>query len=302
MSMHPIGLAALFALASAVAAPSAEAQSPRERMIVSDAWVAEHLNDPTVVLLHVGDKAEYDREHLPGARYVPLRETAAPHIEGQLHLELPPAAQMRERLAALGISDDSRIVLYWGKDWITPTTRIYLTLDYLGLGDRTAILDGGMQLWKKNGRPVTAELPAITPGRLSARPTKDVIVRLADVKAASAGKKGVRIIDARAPVFYDGNDGPEGRAGHIPGAISLPYDRIADENAVILGDTALAERFRAAGVRPGDTIIAYCHIGQQATAIVFAARLLGYEAKLYDGSYDEWGGRTTLPVALPDHD
>ena len=75
-------------------------------------------------------------------------------------LEIPPAATLDSLLESLGVSDASRIVLYWAKDWYSPTTRVFLTLDYLGLGDRTSILDGGFAAWKAAGGPVTTDVAA----------------------------------------------------------------------------------------------------------------------------------------------
>ena len=120
-------LALTLAPALSVAAPS-----PREGLVVSVAWLAQHLKDPDLVLLHVGDKAEYDTAHIPGARFVSLRDVSASGAPEALTLELPPADVLREKLSALGVSDGSRIVVYFGKDWVSPTTRLIFTLDAAG--------------------------------------------------------------------------------------------------------------------------------------------------------------------------
>ena len=267
-------------------------------LTVSTAWLARHLNDRDLVLLHVGDSAEYAREHIPGARYASLRSVSVSSHdhENGLMLELPPADSLRTRLEALGISDDSKVVIYYGNDWVSPATRIVFTLDYAGLGDRTVLLDGGMPAWKKAGHRVTREAPGATRGKLSALRTRPLVVDAAWVKA-HLDAPGIRVIDGRSPVYYDGVEaGTGGRKGHIAGARSIPFTEIADDSLRIRPMAHLRAVFDRAGVAPGDTVVAYCHIGQQATAVLFAARALGHPVRLYDGSFQDWARRADFPV------
>ena len=281
------------ALALVIAAPlRAGAQGPATPLVGAQ-WLARHIDDAGLVLLHVGDRAQYDREHIPGARFVAPRDLAVER-DG-LVLELPEPATLRERLEKLGIGDDSRVIVYFGEDWLTPATRVLFTLDAAGLGARSALLDGGMRAWKRAGGRVTAELPATKRGTLSVGRAPEMVVDAAWVRARRDGP-GVAIVDARAEGFYDGSAPSHHRPGHIPGAKSIPFSSIATDSLTILPATRLAELFRAAGVQPGDTVVAYCHIGQQATAIVLAARVLGHPVKLYDGSFEDWSRRTELPV------
>ena len=140
----------------------AQGTDVRSKILVSSDWLSKHLNDRNLVLLHVGDNAEYDKEHLPGARFVKLDDIADSDHEtpGALMLQMPAPDKLRERLAGLGISDDSRVIVYYGNDWVTPSTRVIFTLDYAGLGNQSSLLDGGMQQWKKDNHPVTSEVPA----------------------------------------------------------------------------------------------------------------------------------------------
>lgn len=302
----PFILSAGAAFALALPAPRVPAASPRDALVVSVAWLAQHLKDPDLVLLHVGDKAEYAAAHIPGARFVELREIAESDRTGAgngLTLEMPSPDVLRERLQALGISDGSRIVVYFGKDWLSPTTRVIFTLDYAGLGERVSLLDGGQPAWVRDGHAVTAEVGAIRPGALSPLETRKTVVT-ADFVREHARDKGLAIVDARDRTFYDGTksggrreDAP--KFGHIPGAVSLPFSETADDSLQLHSAAELQARFAAAGVKAGDTIVAYCHIGQQATAVVFAARTLGIKALLYDGSFEDWTKNPDAPLENP---
>jgi thiosulfate/3-mercaptopyruvate sulfurtransferase len=285
-----------------IAAPGAAA--PRDGLIVTTAWLAQHLTDPDLVLLHVGDKAEYDARHIPGARYVALSDISVTGPAGTgLTLEMPPAADLRERLANLGISDRSRIVVYYGKDWVSPSTRVIFTLDYAGLGDATSLLDGGMDAWTRDGHDVTAVVPPARHGTLSPHEPRALIVD-ADYVLAHLKTPQTAIVDARDTTFYDGTQtGGRGearhRTGHIAGAHSVPFSSLTDEKLHVKPTGELAAIFERAGVQPHDTVVAYCHVGQQATAVIFAARVLGHPVLLYDGSFEDWSRHPDYPVDVP---
>ena len=288
-----------FVAQAAVAVQLAQAATPpREAMLASVEWLAEHVADPGLVLLHVGDKAEYETAHLPGAQYVAARDLAAPPSPGALGLELPQPDAIRATLEKLGISDSSRIVVYFGKDWVTPATRVYFTLDYFGLGDRSSLLDGGMPAWQAQGKPTTAELRVPVRGRLTnLRPNPDLVAS-AEWLQGRLRQAGVAVVDARLPRFFEGEEsGGMPRAGRIPGAKNIPFSTLVTEPDNKLKDrAALEEILKAAGATESDTVVSYCHIGQQATLVYFAARYTGRAAKLYDGSWQEWSRREELPI------
>lgn len=297
-------------------APAASAQvangSTREKLVVTPAWLAEHLADRDLVILQVGRKETYDAGHVPGARLVnfdagalaaPMDHTKPDHVM----LEMPDTESLRQQLAALGISDNSKIVVVPADNYWSPSTRIVLTLDYAGLSN-VMWLNGGTKGWVDYGRALTAEAPDVKPGNLSPLKVRPIVV---DEKFVldHVRKPGFAIVDARNRSFYDGippqrqSDGPPPKLGHIPGALSAPYDQFATGNAGAGGTTLKSQEeieamFNAAGVKPGDTIIGYCHIGQQATAMLFAARTLGHNVLLYDGSFTEWQ-KKDLPVENP---
>lgn len=286
----------VFALAVVLVVLSAPIQCKvRESMIVSTDWLAKHLKDNSLVLLHVGDKKEYDAAHIPGAQFIQLSDISTPRGSG-LFLELPPVPQLQGTFEKLGVTDKSRIIVYFGKDWVTPTSRVYFTLDYLGLGDRTAILDGGMPAWQAEHRSVTMDVPIPKQGKFTPKPNTKLVVDATWV-AANSHKPGVAILDARDAKFYTGESaGSMPRAGHIPGAKSIPFGSLVEESNKFKSPEALRQLFTIQGVKPQDSVATYCHIGQQASLLYFVARYLGYDAHLYDGSFDDWSRRPELPV------
>ena len=276
---------------------TAQGKLSRADLLVTSDWLATQLQNPKLVLLHVGEKPEYDAGHIPGARFLQLRDISTPMTRDTtvLALEMPAADELRQRLERLGISDDSRIVIYYGNDWVSPSTRALLTLQYMGLGARASLLDGGLPAWKKGGHPVTTDLPAPRTGTLAARTPVPLIVD-ADWVKAHVRAPGFTIVDARNTIFYDGPPSEHApKPGHIPGSVNLVFETPWDENNRLLPEPRLRELFANAGVKPNDTVVAYCHIGQQATALLFAAQTLGYDVKLYDGSFQDWALRG-LPV------
>ena len=280
----------------------AQAQSPRERALVSTEWLAQHLNDSDLVLLHIGDKAGYDASHLPGARHADMNVdlSVSDHSGRGLMLELPPAAALRTALVALGISNASRVVIYGARDSVQTTTRVFFTLDQAGL-DRVSILDGGMSAWVREGRPVTTTPATIRPGSLTGLTARPLVVDAAFVQS-HLSTPGFVVVDARTPAFYSGTQtggamGVSHKTGHIPGARNVPFASTLLSDFRLKSPAELEALFTGAGAKPGDTVIAYCHIGQQATLAMFAARTLGYRVLLYDGSFEDWSLKN-LPVEV----
>ena len=290
-------LAALALLIGCI--PSIQAKEVRSSMIVSTGWLAQHLKDDSLVLLQVGEKDEYTAAHIPGAQFIALADISTPRGAG-LALELPSTAQLQTTFAKLGVSDKSRVVVYFSKDWVTPTARVFFTLDYMGLGDRTSILDGGLPAWRAEGRPVTNEVRTPIAGTFTPHPRQKLVVDFTWVNA-NLNKPGVMILDARASKFYTGEEvGRMPRGGHIPGAKSIPFDSVVEDSNKFKSIETLRQLFNTAGVKKGDSVTTYCHIGQQASLLYFVARYLGYDAHLYDGSFEDWSHRPQLPVEKSD--
>lgn len=288
----PAGEKELFAKGSA--------DAKREPMLVTVDWLGEHLHDPSLVLLQIGEKKDYDKGHIPGAQFLEYESISTPHGQG-LMLELPPMEQLVSVFEKLGVSNDSHVILYFGTNWVTPTTRAYWTLDYMGLGDRTSILNGGLVAWEATHHPVSTESRPPAKGSITPAARKEIVADAAWV-SSHLNQPGVTIIDARTHEFYSGSqsDGNP-RSGHIPGATNLSYlDVIDQDNNKFKSPDALEELFKAAGLKPGNLMVSYCHIGQRATVLYFTAKMLGYDAKMYDGSWEDWSHRKDLPIVTGD--
>jgi thiosulfate/3-mercaptopyruvate sulfurtransferase len=296
------------------AAPSAQVanRSSRDALVVDAAWLGAHLNDANLVILQVGRKATYDAGHVPGARFVDFDNdgiSVGHSASAPLALEMPAAPALHDQLAALGIGDASRVVVVASDGSWSLSTRVVVTLDYAGLAN-VVWLDGGLKTWTDAGRPISKDTPAVKIGALSPLTLRPVVVD-ADFVRTHGRTPGFAIVDARTRTYYDGipltarAGAPQPKLGHIPGALSAPFDAFLEGagtgmgSGMMLGSAAQIEAvFAAAGVKPGDTIIGYCHIGMQATAMLFAARTLGHDVLLYDGSFQDWQKRD-LPVENP---
>src|SRR5690349_17031624 len=258
---------------------AAPASAGREPMLVTVDWLADHLNDPSLVMLQIGEKKDFDKGHIPGAQFLEYESISTPHNHGvTLMLELPPVEQLVSVFERLGVSNRSHVILYFGTNWVSPTTRVYWTLDYLGLGDHTSILNGGLVAWEASHHAVSTETKQPAKGSITPAPRKEIVAD-ADWVSGHLNKPGVTILDARTHEFYNGSqsDGNP-RSGHIPGAANLSYlDVVDQDNNKFKSPDALKELFRAAGLKPGNLMVSYCHIGQRATVLYFTAKMLGYD-------------------------
>lgn len=246
-------------------------------------------------MLQVGPKAQYDSVHIPGSRSVALSEISLSAAESKLSLELPPAARLKAWAEGLGINNNSRIIVVPSDNALQSATRVFLTLAYMGAMDRTSLLNGGLPAWKGEARPLTADATAPAgAGSFDLKLRPELIAAMQDVEKAIADNK-VAVVDARLEQFYNGNGGGYPRAGHIPNAKNIPLNTVS-ANGFLKDEASLRQLFSTAGVGDGSPVITYCHIGQQATLLWFVATMLGYDARMYDGSFQEWSGTERLPV------
>jgi thiosulfate/3-mercaptopyruvate sulfurtransferase len=262
--------------------------------IVSVDWLSEHIKDPDLVVLHISPiKSEYTREHIEGSRFLWTGYLSNSTPEAN---SVPlPIPSMRKSLQKLGISNHSKIVLSFMSGNIILTCRMYMILDYLGLGDQTYILNGGVEAWKAAGHQLTNKIPAFKKGKFVPSVKNEVFV---DTTWILKNQKNpdVVLIDARPAPFYDGKMGTP-RAGHIPGALNIPSTKLYDESTFkFLSDDKLTELFNKPTISKSKEIVSYCFVGNAASSVYFIARHLGYKVSLYDGSMEEWANRFDLPM------
>lgn len=290
MLRMPIVSAVVFA--SLVGAYPAGAQlATGDGLLVSTQWLVQHQHDKNLTILTVGPEGGYKKEHIAGSRYVKLNDISTKFQPGSLSLEMPPEAELRSVLEKLGISDQSRIVVVFDSGWVTPSSRLFLTLGYAGLANQAVYLDGGTTAWRKAGLPLTADTAAVAPGHLTRSMLPQIIVDHDYIAAVGKNPKA-KLLDARSPASFVHAAGGQESPGHIPGASNLPWGTLFDDSTdLMLPKSELEKKFRAVGVQPGDTVVGYCHVGQFATAMLLAARYLGHPVKLYDGSFQDWTQR-----------
>jgi thiosulfate/3-mercaptopyruvate sulfurtransferase len=251
-------------------------------MLVSTGWLAAQLGSEAPVILHVGSQQDYEKGHIPGARLVTLADISMTGAGG-LRLELPPVPALEAAFGRLGVGDNARVVVYAGTDSVQSATRVWFTLDYLGAGERASLLDGGLAAWQAEGRPLSTEAPRVEPRQFTAHARPEVVVDAAWVRDHLGGSQ-VALVDARTPEYYT--------TAHIPGARNVPFSSLLESDRKMKSAAVLGESLGP----PGKPVASYCHIGQQATVVYFVARYLGRDARLYDGSFQDWSSRKELPV------
>jgi thiosulfate/3-mercaptopyruvate sulfurtransferase len=261
--------------------------APHPEMLVSTDWLAQHLSDPKLVILHVSaNRNAYDAGHIPGARFVPLSDLVVTR-NGVLN-ELPETTALQKVLEGAGVADDTRVILY-GDTSVLPATRAYFTLDYLGHGEHTSLLDGGLGKWNAEGRVVTKDAPASTAGHLSPHPKPGTLVQFDQVsdlaKRAPAASLSPILLDVRPAADFSGEKG-----SHIPTSINASWidSQLSAQNQTLKPEADLRKMYDALGVKADVPVITYCNSGMQASQSYFTLKYLGYDVKLYDGSMSEW--------------
>jgi thiosulfate/3-mercaptopyruvate sulfurtransferase len=241
-----------------------------------------------VVVLSVGATPEfYSNGHILGARQILLNEIAI--TRDGIPNELPPVEKLQAIFAAAGVSNHSRVVLYGERSNLL-AARAYFTLDYLGVAERTSLLDGGLEKWKAEQKPLSNVAVKAKPAKLTIAPRPAILVDTAGMRKLATEK--VALIDARPAREYTGEQLSEDvrKAGHIPGATSLYWMDmlISRENPVLRPEAELRQMYAQAHATVGQPLVTYCRTGMQSSFDYFVAKYLGYEPSMYDASFYEW--------------
>ncbi len=261
-------------------------------LLVTTQWLADHLDDPELMLIDAGESVAYRRAHIRGAAGLPH-----PYLKGHTNdLLVMPPEEFAALVRRLGVSSDGEVILY-DDNASLHAARLWWVFQLYG-HDRVRVVDGGLNAWLEEGRPLTSA-PARRPeGTFEARERSIERCSAADVQAALIA--GKQIWDARSDAEWTGTESRENRrAGHVPGAHHLEWIRVMQGPPY--------RRFRslpeirgileAAGVDPDAPTVTYCQSGIRAAFATFVLRLLGNEAaQAYDGSMAEWANRDDTPL------
>lgn len=280
--VRPLALGMMAALLFTLPRPTAAAPASTEAdTLVSTGWLHQHLDDPHVRVIFIGEREHYDRGHIPGARRLDHMDTV-----GDGH-RLLPVSTLRTVLARAGAADDARVILYGDRPmeigWV------YMALATVGRGDAASLLDGNIDRWRADGYAVsTAAVPPAS-SSFTVGPATDVAVDAAWVKSHLTSP-AVRLLDVRTTDEW--ND------GHLPGAtLVLWQDLLADPRTqAFKSRDELRALFERAGVKPGQQIVTYCAVGLRASLMYWAALTAGLPARVYVGSFQDWRQDRSNPI------
>jgi len=240
---------------------------------------------------------EYLVGHIPGAVFMDLADlvdTGSP-----IDNTLPPPEKFASRMQSLGLGDGSRIVIY-DDSAVKTAARAWFMLKLFGAHD-VAILDGGIAKWKAEGRPLAEGRETLRHRHFTAWQDEGK-VRTKEQMLANVSSGAEQVLDARGAARFTGEEAdprPNIAAGHIPGARNLPYSELFNADGTFKDKAGLAAAFAGAGIDLDKPVVTSCGSGVTACVLLFGMHLLGKEdAKLYDGSWTEWGADPATPKEL----
>ena len=273
--------------------------------LVSTQWVADHIDDPSLVIIEVSidplSKADYASGHIPGSHFVYWKDL----LWHDTDREFPPPEVLAARLRTLGVNNETTVALVG--DPFQFAAYAYWVMTMSGLEERCRLVDGGRRTWVAERRPLTTDVVTPSVGTLNPG-VGDSSSRIGrDQVLAGLGPEGPRLIDMRSPEEYRGErvsppwlafDHGAERGGHIPGARNLFIDNLLSDKGTLLSPGELRDRFEAAGAEEHVEIITYCRLSHRGSLAWFVlTRLLNYpNVRVYDGSWTEWGSIVGFPV------
>ena len=274
--------------------------------IVSPDWLLARLEQPNLVILEVSrfayDDAAYAAGHIPGAHWAHWKDFSWDDTERRF----PDSAEMARRLGALGVGDDTTLVLVG--DTIQFATYPYWVLHMAGQTRGVVILDGGHQTWEAEGRPMTTDIPEPLPPaeRSVTQVDRSSLVGRDDV-LAHLHDDGRALLDMRSDEEYSGErvspyssgfDHGAERKGRIPGSVHLYYERFLDETGRFKDGPGIQAELRESGVADDAELVTYCRLSHRASLGWLAlTRLAGKDdVRVYDGSWTEWGSMVGMPI------
>jgi thiosulfate/3-mercaptopyruvate sulfurtransferase len=275
--------------AVALIAPGAgPAESPGRLVTFDD--LQHRLGEPQLRLLDARPRDEYNKGHLPGAVWVDAKavETMAAKPGA-----LTDRAAWEAWIAPLGIGPDTEVLVYDSKRQLD-AARLWWLLRYPGV-DHAGLIDGGFALWKKQGKPVTAETRKVEPRKFEVRFRTDRLATRDEVLGALKQGK-VRVIDARSEAEHTGKEKRSKRGGRVPTACHLEWAQLVDADGRFLDEAALRAKLARAGVKPGEPVITHCQGGGRASIDAFVLERLGLPTRNYYLGWSDWGNADDTPV------